>query len=268
MSISRRIGNHLMALRILRRSGVALLSVLAFPLVRRLFRRAELRFRDGTRLSAPASEPLIPLVREVFHDAKYAPVGAAGLGDGSIVDIGANVGAFSVWAATRYPGRHIVSVEPSAGAVPWLRRNVGQNGRTVTVVHAAVGGTSRVATLYGRGEVVRNSLYDQDHYGSSFAAIGDVQVCTLDEIFREHGVQRCALLKLDCEGAEYEILRGASAATLACVGQIVGEYHVGLTPDGPHELRAVLEAAGFAVSVDELEDVESGYFRAWRADPE
>ena len=49
-------------------------------------------------------------------------------------------------------------------------------------------------------------------------------VC-LDTIFERAGIERCAIVKLDAEGAEYAILRGASEVTLARIDRIVGEHH-------------------------------------------
>ncbi|HUS57466.1 MAG TPA: FkbM family methyltransferase, partial [Planctomycetota bacterium] len=63
-------------------------------------------------------------------------------------------------------------------------------------------------------------------------------------------VERCDLLKLDCEGAEYDALLGAPRALLERIGRIVMEYHpmpnAAQTADA---LAAHLRAAGFGVAV-------------------
>jgi hypothetical protein len=52
-----------------------------------------------------------------------------------------------------------------------------------------------------------------------------VECITLDELFEEHKIDRCDLVKMDIEGAEYETLYNASDDTLGKIGRIVGEYH-------------------------------------------
>jgi hypothetical protein len=52
-----------------------------------------------------------------------------------------------------------------------------------------------------------------------------VAATTLDTIFERHRVSRCDLMKIDVEGAEYEILFGASKNTLAAIKSLYGEFH-------------------------------------------
>jgi hypothetical protein len=60
---------------------------------------------------------------------------------------------------------------------------------------------------------------------------------SLDQIFEKHGLQRCALLKIDCEGAEEEIVRNTRA--LPRIDRICGELHYGREKD--LEVLAYLE---------------------------
>jgi hypothetical protein len=53
--------------------------------------------------------------------------------------------------------------------------------------------------------------------------VSDVASVTLDEVFAVHGIERCRLLKIDCEGMEYEILPGAGV--LDKVEYLAGEFH-------------------------------------------
>jgi hypothetical protein len=91
-----------------------------------------------------------------------------------------------------------------------------------------------------------------------------VWVATLDDVFTTLAIDRCDLLKLDCEGAEYEIIFGASNATLAKIRHIVAEYHVGLDEFGPSSLQRFLEQRNFAVTCFAPLDEESGYLHASR----
>jgi hypothetical protein len=66
-------------------------------------------------------------------------------------------------------------------------------------------------------------------------------------VFARHVLSRCQYLKLDCEGAEYDILFHASADTLARIDHICLEYHDAITPHAHPELVALLARHGFTV---------------------
>lgn len=82
--------------------------------------------------------------------------------------------------------------------------------------------------------------------------------------FERFAVESCEFLKLDCEGAEYEILFKASADTLRKVERISLEYHMGVTDHAPQELVDLLGSRGFEVELLPPLDVESGYLHAVR----
>ncbi len=63
----------------------------------------------------------------------------------------------------------------------------------------------------------------------AFASTGDgaidVLCTTIEEIFQENAVDRCDLLKLDCEGAEYEILEAIPRDLWPLIARVALEYH-------------------------------------------
>jgi hypothetical protein len=70
--------------------------------------------------------------------------------------------------------------------------------------------------------------------------VGDIPSMSLDEVFSLHEIERCKLLKIDCEGMEYEILLGARV--LNKVDYLVGEFHASASVQNwgwcPERLRA------------------------------
>ncbi len=76
-----------------------------------------------------------------------------------------------------------------------------------------------------------------------------VQATTLDAVFRVHDIERCDLLKIDCEGAEFDILFHACSDTLHRINRICLEYHNGLTPFTHSDLVRLLQSNGFSVAV-------------------
>jgi len=70
-----------------------------------------------------------------------------------------------------------------------------------------------------------------------------VRTVSLGTLMRELGLDGAFLLKMDCEGCEYEVLKSAGHDLLARFRRIVLEYH-----DGPQDLPGILKSAGFSVS--------------------
>lgn len=239
-------------------AGASLPSILLYPVRRRLPpKQSRLDLRGGTSISAPANEPLLFLFREIWVDGAYDEALAASAGLATIVDIGAHVGLFSIRAASRWPGARIVAVEASPRSARYLRANVARNRLDrVTVMEAACGGSRRRAVLHRRGADMMSSLYA--------AGEGDeVDVITLDDVFRANGIERCDLLKLDCEGAEYEIILGAAPETLGRIGRIVMECHRGQEAT-PADLERHLVVSGFDVRRTPSEDGIHEYLFAQR----
>ena len=246
-------------------NGVTLSSVLLYPLQRRRSRNPEkrLKLKNGISISAPNTDPLLYLFQEIwvegFYSKKFSiPPGA------TVVDIGANAGVFTLWALQGGAAR-VIAVEPSPRMAEYLSHNVSASGfSNVTVVQAACGGRAGETVLYSRGDEGLNSLYCRDVLGSTFQPMCRTPVLTLEDLFSRYGVETCHLLKLDCEGAEYEILLNTPGDMLKRIERITLEYHVGLNDHDPEELVSFLNAHGFQAEKTPLLDPEGGYLYATR----
>ena len=127
-------------------------------------------------------------------------------------DIGANLGLFTLTAARRVgPVGHVYAFEPSEREVLHLRRNLELNQLSnVTVITQAVSdecGTARFAIAADGGN---NSLRKNVHPQQQIQAWQDVEVITLDAFVAAHTVPRVDMMKIDVEGAEVNVLRGAA----------------------------------------------------------
>jgi FkbM family methyltransferase len=155
----------------------------------------------------------------------------------SIIDIGANQGLFTL-AAQNFFDAEIHSYEPNSGVMGNLQHHCKQINSTS--YNEAVG--------LKEGSVSMNVAKDSLH-GQTFL---DVQG-TISQISFKTAVQRMNnsvdLLKLDCEGAEWEILKDIN--TLQCVKAITMEYHT--NNDKNHEtIKQVLAAANFEIVHHEI----------------
>jgi FkbM family methyltransferase len=234
-----------------------------------LFRRwqrgpdRQIRLRCGLSIQGAAGEPLKEIFRETWFDQAY---GSVDVDQGqTVIDIGANVGMFTFFAAARAPQARIIAVEPTPRAYRYLLSNIRRNRlENVVAVQVACGSAPGRATLFSCGDDTCNSLYNPDGVDCGTSVpICEVEVVTLGQLFERFEIDRCRLLKLDCEGAEYEILLGADARILARIDEIVMEYHVGLNPHRPEDLLHWLESHGFRVTRGP-DYVQDGYLYARR----
>ena len=176
-----------------------------------------LELRDGTRFQLQARTTDLAAVNEAVILNPYLSSGAIVLSDdATVVDIGANIGDFTVLVARRCPRGRVLAVEPVARSAKVIAAQVALNRLSnVTIVHAALGAASRIAAIGDAG--MSSRLVD----GGSGDA---VPVVTLERLMTEHQIGTVDLLKLDCEGAEWDILPAAEAV-LPRVRQITMEFH-------------------------------------------
>jgi FkbM family methyltransferase len=183
----------------------------------------------------------------------------------NVIDIGAHLGSFAILAATNASEGIVLSYEPDPDNFRLLTRNVARNKLTnVKTFKCAVAGTSGPKTLFRSISNWGHSLTDR-----GYSRRHVVDGVTLPQILEQNDVQTCHVLKIDCEGSEYEILMGLSPQILDRIECIVGEWHQ--TPAGPKELGfrhlgEFLEAHGFRVNPDPRTSaaIPQGTFRAFR----
>jgi len=200
-----------------------------------------LRFRD-----VPGSLSILDFAEE-FNSDIYG-LADLDLADGDVfIDVGANVGLVSIAVARRHPGVRVIAFEPAPKTFEALQQNLRENGiGNVTAVNKAINADGRDLELM----VMHNDSGASNAFGSAavterFQAenIGElvrVEALTLDAAFDAYAVDRCAFLKLDCEGAEHEVLR--TTGVLERTDRIAMELHIDL----PHLENTTPEA--FAAS--------------------
>jgi FkbM family methyltransferase len=181
-----------------------------------------------------------------------------------VLDVGANIGTFSVLAARAAPGARIYSYEPGEDTCGLLRANLALNGVASRVrVHqqALAGRAGPVALFVPAPTALRSTQVGRAGPGDPSTT---VEAVTLARAFEDNGLDRCDVLKMDCEGAEYEILAACPDDLFARIARIALEFHEW---GGAHhrQLVEILEGHAFGVTsvYDEL-DHDTGYIFAVR----
>jgi FkbM family methyltransferase len=125
---------------------------------------------------------------------------------GLFVDVGANVGSYTIWAAEL--GAEVIALEPADDTFALLVENMALNGYHVDTVHAAAGATCGVAR-FTAGRDAGNCL---DPHGPV-----ETRLVTVDSLIQGRTV---AGMKIDVEGFEFEVLQGCERA--------LSEHRIGL----------------------------------------
>ena len=160
--------------------------------------------------------------------------------DQVVLDVGAHHGYYPLMCSRAVgPSGKVVAFEPDPSHHEVLRRNVEMNGlANVKVVQAAVG--SRVGTV----------RFDQNRVRASSRA-REVPMTTLDDVVAAHGLPRVDTIKIDVEGHELEVLKGAKRV-LAMHPRILVEVHpqlLGELGQSAAEVLAYLKDQGYELSV-------------------
>ena len=173
-----------------------------------------------------------------------------GPGD-TVIDIGANVGLFAILAARIVgPQGKVFACEPASATFARLERNIKLNNfGNVTAINAAIGGANGEAQLC-LGDRSAYAALRQEGGGDlqsspGAAAMETVRVRTLASVVEEFGIDRVKLLKLDCEGAEYDIFGGLAPKIARKIDQVSMEVH-NIPGHSTTEIPQMLDRLGFA----------------------
>ena len=124
------------------------------------------------------------------------------------LDLGANIGYFSLLVATNFPSVKVISFEPVQELFQNMNDNISLNSiKNISTVHAAVGETSEEKELFvaAPDNLGMSSFYQPGNYSGKTER---VKVVTIDDWFKTSGLSKMDVIKLDIEGSELAALKG------------------------------------------------------------
>jgi len=176
-----------------------------------------------------------------------------------ILDLGANIGVFTAYAASIASRAKIVCLEPFPKTYSELQKTIKDNdlsGRVIPL-QAAIAGETGHRRIDAAADTPGHArkLVSGNGAGDTLI-VPTMSISELIDLAREStGLSAVDLLKIDVEGSEHEIFQTAAPGTLAPVRNIQLEYHSD-APKAP--LFAALKAAGFRCTRDNVYGVDAG----------
>lgn len=216
----------LLVKRIFRISGEY--KFIAAPSIRK--QRMELEFQGRALVfEAGYSTPLYETIAEVVdHDCyQLARFKFSGMNDRVVLDIGANIGVSATILSNLHPGR-IICFEPLAQNCAELEKNIALNGRSnIEIVKKAITKTNgKVAFVIDRDmSVGGHTAGPEGVHGLGTDRTVEVDSVDFRTVMQSLGGATVELIKIDCEGGEYDIIDQIDESMLPQINALTIEVH-------------------------------------------
>ena len=177
----------------------------------------------------------------------------------TVIDAGSYTGDSAVYFATNGATR-VIGLEPYKDNLDLALENVNELnnlGSRITLLQAALSTNDGMTDF---------KVFEDEPNGNRIASYTDrpsttikAKTMTIDSIMREFGLERINVLKMNCEGAEYDIIESLTDKTAPLIDEIYVEFH-----RGPEMIIANLEKLGYKVYGEKRSNVRFGHLRALR----
>jgi FkbM family methyltransferase len=163
------------------------------------------------------------MITTCVKDKQYNPPTFEIHPNDTVIDIGGHIGSFSLYAAYKASTGRVFVYEPAPENFAYLQKNIQLNHAShITAEKSAVAAEKGTRTFFSNNlNSAESSMHTTSNHGQQIT----VPSITLTDIFEEHNISTCNFLKLDCEGAEYEILFTTPRSYLRRINKIAMECH-------------------------------------------
>jgi FkbM family methyltransferase len=192
-----------------------------------------LETRKGIKIKLRVNSTDLMAFTNVWLVEEYQKTDSHIKSDDIIIDIGAHIGLFVLYASQFCKAGKIFCFEPIRENFDMLISNIELNGITnVFATNTAVSVDNNTVTIY----------LSEDQAGHSMHQVSPKKIQTksvsLKNIFDSNSIETCDLLKMDCEGEEYSIMSALPDSYYSRIREIFMEYH--LADTRPQLLRDLI----------------------------
>jgi len=232
--------------RILVRSWKILKNWYLYPLVYfKLTKKDYVIFetRSGLKIKIRVNSTDLMALTHVWIIQEYSGDDFPISNDDVIIDVGAHIGLFALFASQFCKNGKIFCYEPIKENYKILIENIEMNQiQNIFPNNLAVTKETSRVKIFLNDDQSGHSMFIQN---KNFV---EVDSKSLSDIFIDNGIKECDFLKLDCEGAEYEIVESLSADLFTKINKTVIEYHmVDTKPELLEQLINKLKQFSFSV---------------------
>lgn len=165
----------------------------------------------------------LSIIEEVYSDNFYN-LKKLNIKPKTIIDIGAQIGSFSIFASEIFHDYkpRIIAFEPIESNYELLLKNADQNhDLNIFPIKKAIAGTYGFSKIYvNPGNYGGHSIYND--FSNEYEV---VESTTLSKVITDFELTYIDILKIDCEGSEFEILKSLSNIDFKKIGCILIEIH-------------------------------------------
>lgn len=205
-----------------------------------------LYLKNGLKIKLRTRSTDLQAFVNVWIIKEYRIKGFEILEDDVIIDIGGHIGLFALYASIMSPKGKIISIEPYPQNFLLLKENIINNNlnNTIFVNKAITDSNKNIELFIDTCDDAAHSIYDN---GKNSICINGI---TLGEIMNKNQISKCDMLKMDCEGAEFEIIKSLSDDDLLKIEKLCLEYHLKGNNSLPLEsLKNRLEKMNYHVNI-------------------
>lgn len=203
--------------------------------------------RDGLRITIRQNIWDARIVSEIFFEKPYVKHFKLPPSP-TVIDIGGYIGDFSLYATHYLNAKKVLVFEPTKENFEILERNILNNsfGSIITAINKAVSSNPSINLNVSIDDC--NEIHASSFWQKNDSTSRTIPAITLQHALESHSIKHVDLLKIDCEGGEYDILLNMPANTMNCIQNIVFEHHdIGDHANKLTEIKSKLSCAGFKI---------------------
>lgn len=194
-------------------------------------------------------------IAEVFYDKIYDTDYVKVVKDDIVVDLGANIGVFSVYAQNHHP-KFIYSIEPSLETFKLLTKNTSQfpNIKCINAAITDIDGESYISEIPKESAInfLRENIENITHDPSKKVKFTKVQTFNINTLIQDNNIPKIDYLKVDIEGGELDLFKSINKTYLANnIKKIAIEYH---TNEIKNQIISILEKYDFTIENSEIKN--------------
>ena len=203
------------------------------------------RFNDGPNLYILYKDIF---VHRIYHFDAMRP-------DPLILDCGSNIGMSILYFKQRYPRARIVAFEPDPDIIPFLESNIaGNNLKDVSWVQAALSCDGEKKIFFSDGicgSGLAETLTREDSHAWKQYEVSCMRL-------RDYLTEPVDFLKMNIEGAEYEVLADSEDRLRQIREMIIEYHHLPGLPRSLHQILELLHRRGFEYLINDFDSETNG----------